>query len=105
MPVGRRAFVCLRAAIGTPIIFDTWPGLETFFEPDKEILIARSSKKVVGYLSDLDGVRRQAIAVAARRRVLARHTPDQRALQLERYLGTTQNQSPAAEPAATMAVA
>ena len=78
------------AAIGTPIISDTWPGLETFFEPDKEILIARSSKQVVGYLSDLDGARRQAIAVAARRRVLASHTPDRRALELEHYLDAAQ---------------
>jgi spore maturation protein CgeB len=93
------------AAIGTPIISDAWPGLETFFEPDKEILIARSSKQVVGYLSDLDGARRQAIAAAARRRVLACHTPDQRALQLERYLGSAQNQSSAGKPSATMVVA
>ena len=78
------------AAIGTPIISDAWPGLKAFFEPGEEILIAHSSEQVVGYLSDLDEARREAIAAAAQRRVLAFHTPDRRALELERYLAAAQ---------------
>ena len=62
------------AAIGTPIMSDDWPGLKAFFEPGEEILIAHSSEQVVGYLSDVDEARRQAIAAAAKRRVLAFHT-------------------------------
>jgi spore maturation protein CgeB len=94
------------AAIGTPIISDAWPGLETFFEPDREILIARSSEQVVSYLCDLDEARRQAIAAAARQRVLAFHTLDQRALELERYVAEVRREpAPAVEPAPTMEVA
>jgi spore maturation protein CgeB len=78
------------AAIGTPIISDPWPGVRAFFEPGEEILIAHSSEQVVGYLSDLDEARREAIAAAARRRVLASHTPERRALELEHYLGAAQ---------------
>jgi spore maturation protein CgeB len=74
------------AAIGTPIISDAWPGLDAFFAADQEILIAQSAEQVVGYLCDLDEAKRRAIAAAAKRRVLAVHTLDQRALELERYV-------------------
>lgn len=30
-------------ACGTPIISDTWPGIETFFVPGEEILLAEDS--------------------------------------------------------------
>jgi spore maturation protein CgeB len=86
------------AAIGTPIISDSWPGLETFFEPEEEILIARSSEQVVSYLCDLDEARRQQVAAAAKRRVLAFHTLDQRALELERYVAEVRR-----DPAAAVA--
>jgi spore maturation protein CgeB len=94
------------AATGTPIISDAWPGLEAFFAPEKEILIAHSSEQVMGYLCDLDEAQRQAIATAARRRVLTAHRPDQRALELEGYLAEMCGEPHAAiEPDATMEVA
>ena len=94
------------AAIGTPIISDAWPGLETFFAADKEILIARSGGQVVSYLCDLDEASRQAIAAAAKRRVLAFHTLDQRALELERYVAEVRRElGTTVEPKATKQVA
>jgi spore maturation protein CgeB len=94
------------AAIGTPIISDPWPGLETFFAADKEILIARSGGQVVSYLRDLDETSRQAIAAAAKRRVLAFHTLDQRALELERYVAEVRRElDTTVEPKATKQVA
>ena len=94
------------AAIGTPIISDAWPGLETFFAADKEILIARSGGQVVSYLRDLDEASRQAIAAAAKRRVLAFHTLDQRALELERYVAEARHElGTTVEPKATKQVA
>jgi spore maturation protein CgeB len=95
------------AAIGTPVISDAWPGIDAFFEPDEEILIARSSEQVVSYLSDLDEERRRAIAAAARRRVLACHTLDRRALELETYYAKVlgRREAPADEPLARMEVA
>jgi spore maturation protein CgeB len=95
------------AAVGTPIVSDAWLGLEDFFEPYEEILIARSSEQVVGYVCELDEGRRTAIAEAARRRVLASHTLDQRARELEGYVAEVQGRDrrAAVEPAAMVELA
>jgi spore maturation protein CgeB len=74
------------AACGTPIISDYWQGLETFFEIEKEILIASSAKDVLMYLNDMSQEDRRAMGERARRRVLATHTAEQRALELESYV-------------------
>ena len=65
------------AACGTPIVSDYWSGLEEFFEPDHEILVASSSDGVQEVLS-LSKEQLQEIGEAARRRVLAEHTADHR---------------------------
>jgi spore maturation protein CgeB len=94
------------AAIGTPIISDAWPGLDAFFAADQEILIAQSAAQVVGYLCDIDEAKRQAIAAAAKRRVLAFHTLDQRALELERYVAEARRElDSTVEPKTTRQVA
>jgi spore maturation protein CgeB len=72
------------AACGVPIISDGWPGLDELFEPGREILIARHTADVVGYLREVGPDQRSRIAQAARERVLARHTAAHRALELER---------------------
>jgi spore maturation protein CgeB len=73
------------AACGVPIISDRWAGLESFFTPGEEILTAESPEQVLSILSDLPDSRRTAIAAAARKRVLANHTADHRARELEDY--------------------
>ncbi|SFO75841.1 Spore maturation protein CgeB [Bradyrhizobium sp. Ghvi] len=75
------------AACGTPVISDRWPGIETIFEPSREILLASSPRDVIEILRDMPEERRRTIAENARRRVLADHTADHRALQLESYYG------------------
>jgi spore maturation protein CgeB len=74
------------AATGTAIISDDWPGLATFFEPEREILIASDTEQVLRYLRDLSPAARRAIAARARARVLREHTADHRARQLALYL-------------------
>jgi spore maturation protein CgeB len=74
------------AACGTPIISDRWPGIERFFEPGKEILLADDSDQVLAYVRKLDEAERRLIGERARRRVLSQHTASHRALQLDRYL-------------------
>ena len=74
------------AACGTPVVSDTWPGLETLFAPDKEILLARSAAETLSHLASLREERRAAIGAAARARVLAEHTAAHRAESLERYV-------------------
>jgi spore maturation protein CgeB len=73
------------AACGVPIISDRWAGLDTFFRPGEEILIADSADDVLAMLHDLPETRRREIAQAARRRFLTQHSPAQRARDLERY--------------------
>ena len=73
------------AACGTPIISDFWEDLETFFEPDEEILFARSRDEALEYLRGIGENERLRIGDNARRRVLAEHSFEQRALELETF--------------------
>jgi spore maturation protein CgeB len=69
-------------ACGAAIISDPWPGLDTVFVPDEEILIADSAAEIVDILARSTPESRAGLGAAARRRVLAEHTADQRAEQL-----------------------
>jgi spore maturation protein CgeB len=73
------------AACGVPIVSDWWEGLDGFFEPDRELLVARTTEEACAALqrSDED---LQRIGAAARVRVLAEHTAKRRAEQLIAYL-------------------
>ena len=75
------------AACGTPIISDDWPGLDTFFTPDEEILIVDQATDVIEVLTTLPEERRRSIAAAARKRLLTSHTAEHRAKELENYYG------------------
>ncbi|HET6468465.1 MAG TPA: glycosyltransferase [Geminicoccaceae bacterium] len=68
------------------LITDAWEGIEAFLEPGREVLVARDGAEVAAHLAALDAGRARAIGAAALRRVLARHTYDQRALLVERLL-------------------
>jgi spore maturation protein CgeB len=71
------------AACAVPVISDPWQGLDSFFVPDEEILVASCGDDVVAALDRLDRPSRDRIGAAARTRVLAEHTPDHRVAQLE----------------------
>ena len=71
------------AACGVPIITDDWPGLESFFVPDEEILVARRTEDVVETLAGLSETRRRLIGNKGRARVLGAHTAAHRAAELE----------------------
>jgi spore maturation protein CgeB len=73
------------AACGTPIVSDYWDGLEAFFEPGRDILIARSAGDTESYLHDVTEDERVEIGRRGRERVLARHTAEHRAEELEAY--------------------
>ena len=73
------------AACGTPIVSDWWDGLDAFFEPGRDILIARSAEDTETYLHDVDEEERRDIGRRGRERVLARHTAEHRAGELESY--------------------
>lgn len=73
------------AACGVPIITDRWPGIEVFFKPGTEILVADRAEDVMSYVGGLSEQQRCEISAAARRRVLGAHTALHRAQQLEEY--------------------
>lgn len=69
------------AACGVPCLSDCWPGLESFFEPGREILIARTAEDAVDALTR-SRAELARIGRAARERVLAEHTARSRAREL-----------------------
>lgn len=73
------------AACGTPVLSDDWEGLSAFFEPGREILLARTTEDALAAL-DRSDAELAAIGRAARERVLAEHTSDHRAGELLRLL-------------------
>lgn len=75
------------AGAGACIITDAWEGIDRFLEPGREILVAESGAEVGERLAELTRGRARAIGRGARRRVLAEHTYDHRAGELERALG------------------
>ena len=72
------------AACGAAIASDNWPGLETFFTPGREVLLATGSDDIVRYLRNYDDAELRRIGRAARERVLASHTSEVRAQEFER---------------------
>lgn len=80
------------------LITDAWEGLETFFEPGSEVLVAHGGDEVAQHVRTLDAARAKAIGQAAYRRVLAEHTYAHRAALVDQVLeGCTA--SPVAEAA------
>jgi spore maturation protein CgeB len=73
------------AACGTPVLSDTWEGLDYFFEPGREILVARNTDEALAAI-DLPQEQLARVAVAARDRTLTEHTAECRARQLEQTL-------------------
>lgn len=67
------------AGAGACIITDYWLGIDYFFEPGKEILVAASGDEVAEILSKLSVEEARAIGEAAKARVLAKHTYAHRA--------------------------
>jgi spore maturation protein CgeB len=75
------------AGAGACLITDEWEGIELFFEPGEEIIVAANSDEVVNHLRTLTLLKGRAIGQAAFKRVMAHHTYAQRAEQLESVLG------------------
>lgn len=76
------------AACGVPVISDCWQGIEDYFKPGEEILLARNGDDVARYLREIDEEERKRIGERARARFLSDHSPDRRAAQLEQVIET-----------------
>ncbi|HYD64049.1 CgeB family protein [Azospirillum sp.] len=73
------------AACGVPIISDAWEGLDAFFEPGREILVARDTDDVTTALS-LPRDHLARMARRARERTLIQHTAERRVADLRNAL-------------------
>jgi spore maturation protein CgeB len=69
------------AACGSPLLSDWWPGLDAFFQPGEEILVARSTEDALAALA-LSDAELKRIAQSARERTLEQHTGECRAREL-----------------------
>jgi spore maturation protein CgeB len=78
-------------ACATPVISDRWEGIETFFEPGREIVLADGADEVVQRLTSADDT--STIGRAARQRVLSAHTSAHRAAEFERDIEEAAYQS------------
>ncbi|HEX5799977.1 MAG TPA: glycosyltransferase [Gaiellaceae bacterium] len=72
------------AACGVPVVSDAWEGLDTFFAPGREILVEETLER----LEALSAEDARAIGERARARVLAQHTAEHRADELEAHVGS-----------------
>lgn len=87
------------AACGVPIVSDDWDGLDAFFTPGQEILLADTAGDVLAAL-DRDDAELRRIAAAARERTLAEHSSAARAHEL---VGLLESLPEPAEPVRELA--
>jgi spore maturation protein CgeB len=73
------------AACGVPVLSDAWKGLEQFFTPGEQILLADSTDVAISAI-DSSTADLERIGRAARERVLDEHTSAERARQLIQLL-------------------
>jgi spore maturation protein CgeB len=76
------------AGAGACLITDYWEGIELFLKPEDEVLIARDGQDVADIMAGLDRPRASLIGGRALARVLAEHTYDHRAEEVDAIFKT-----------------
>jgi spore maturation protein CgeB len=79
-------------ACGTAVLSDRWAGLDAFFAPGSEVLVASSAADAMAAV-DASDAELQRIARAGRARTLEQHSSDQRAGELIAALEQTRSSS------------
>jgi spore maturation protein CgeB len=74
------------ASCAVPVISDRWDGLDSLFEPGREIVLADTTDEVVAQLRSSDDAAAATMGRAARRRVMNGHRAADRAAELESCL-------------------
>jgi spore maturation protein CgeB len=74
------------AGAGSCVITDYWQGIDTFFEPGCQILVARNAGEIVDLLRTVDTKLAKEMGDAMRKRALLEHTYALRALQVREIL-------------------
>jgi spore maturation protein CgeB len=81
------------AGAGACLISDQWLGIETFFEPGREILVASNAQEVVNFLRTISAMEAKQIGNNMRERALQAHTYQLRAKQFDEIVANVWNQS------------
>lgn len=84
------------AGTASCVITDAWAGIETFFTPGREILVASSAQDIVELLRNTSPDKAQQIGAAMRSRALNNHTYAQRAATVDQVLDSVRTHSGAA---------
>lgn len=71
------------AACGAAILSDSWPGLEKFLTPGKEVLLPRDEQEVAMIMTELSEEERLRMGRRARERILAERSSEHRAREFE----------------------
>jgi spore maturation protein CgeB len=71
------------AGSGACLVTDRWTGIEQFFAPEKEILVAGSAEEIVSCLRNISSVRAKEIGENMRVRALREHTYALRAREVD----------------------
>ena len=74
------------AGAGACLLTDHWEGIELFLEPDREVIVAQTGAEVAERLRSLTPATAQTLGRSAQERILAEHTYDHRAAQVEALL-------------------
>ena len=74
------------AGAGACMITDRWPGIDHFFAPGREILIASSAEEIVGHLRKYSAEECRAMGAAMRVRALRDHTYELRVRKVDALL-------------------
>jgi spore maturation protein CgeB len=74
---------------GACLITDAWTGVETFFRPGAEILVASGAEEVVEHLRTHDRLQAKAIGTAMRERACREHTYELRSREVDFVLKAT----------------
>jgi spore maturation protein CgeB len=80
------------AGAGACLITDDWKGVEAFFVPGTEILVAKTAEDVVRHLRGVNERRAEEIGVAMRARALRDHTYELRAHEVESILAASRGE-------------
>jgi spore maturation protein CgeB len=78
------------AGAGACVVTDHWSGIDSFFLPGREILVAANAAEVVVYLRGIEQREARAIGQAMRRRALGEHTYGLRARQVHELLAASE---------------
>jgi len=81
------------AGAGACIITDYWEGIDFFFEPGKEILVAKDGDEVIEILKQLTPEKAAEIGRAAYQKVLSEHTYNHRAQLLQKVFNISLSES------------